>query len=159
MQDFDFDAAARIATPFAVIGIFTRDEKLLGVQYLPPTTPTYPARDPLAQEASRQIRAYLTDPRYRFDLPCDPRGTTFQMRVWREIARIPSGKTKTYGDLARMLRSAARPVGGACGSNPIPLIVPCHRVVAANGELGGFMHSRAQLPLDIKRWLLRHEGS
>ena len=128
MQDFDFDAAARIATPFAVIGIFTRDEKLLGVQYLPPTTPTYPARDRLAQEASRQIRAYLTDPRYRFDLPCDPRGTAFQMRVWREIA------------------------------NPIPLIVPCHRVVAANGELGGFMHSRARLPLDIKRWLLSHEG-
>jgi methylated-DNA-[protein]-cysteine S-methyltransferase len=85
------------------------------------------------------------------------RGTPFQKRVAGNRAHSKR-QDRTYGDLARMLKSAPRPVGGACGSNPIPLIVPCHRVVAANGELGGFMHSRARLPLSIKRWLLHHEG-
>ncbi|MCC6531877.1 MAG: methylated-DNA--[protein]-cysteine S-methyltransferase [Burkholderiales bacterium] len=113
----------------------------------------------LAREACRQIRAYLRDPRHRFDLPCAPEGTPFQQRVWAAIARIPSGATLTYGELAAAIGSGARAVGGACGSNPIPLIVPCHRVVAAGGGLGGFMHSRAAPPLRIKGWLLQHEAS
>jgi methylated-DNA-[protein]-cysteine S-methyltransferase len=157
VQKFDFQASARMSTPFAVIAIFTRNEKLAGVQYLPQTSAVHSPRDRLAREACGQIAAYLKDPRFRFDLPCELHGTTFQIRVWQEIARIPSGETKTYGELASSLKSAARPIGGACGSNPIPLIVPCHRVVASNGGLGGFMHSRARQPLAIKCWLLDHE--
>lgn len=133
-------------------------ERVVRVDYLPPDGATRAATNPLAREACRQIGAYLADARYRFDLPCAAEGTAFQHRVWREIARIPSGSTRTYGELAKALESAPRPVGGACGSNPIPLIVPCHRVIAAGGGLGGFMHSRSPLPLNIKRWLLRHEG-
>ena len=149
--------AARFATPFAVIGIGTYAGKLVRVEYLPSTVPTCPPQDALAREVCRQIDAYLADPLYCFELPCEAKGTPFQRRVWGEIARIPSGITRTYGELARTLKSAPRPVGGACGSNPIPLIVPCHRVLAANGKIGGFMRSRDSLPLSIKRWLLAHE--
>jgi len=150
--------AARFATPFAVIGIRTGAEKLVRVEYLPPNIPTLPPQDALAREVCCQIDTYLGDPLHCFDLPCEVKGTQFQQRVWREIARIPSGMTRSYGELASILQSAPRPVGGACGSNPIPLIVPCHRVLAANGQLGGFMHSRDSLPLSIKRCLLAHEG-
>lgn len=148
---------AKLATPFAVIGIRTDAEKLLGVQYLPANTPPSVPHDTLSREVCRQIRAYLANPRHRFDIPYELDGTAFQQRVWAEIARIPSCETRSYGDLARALRSSPRAVGGACGSNPVPLIVPCHRVIAAGGGLGGFMHSRGTFALDIKAWLLTHE--
>jgi methylated-DNA-[protein]-cysteine S-methyltransferase len=77
--------------------------------------------------------------------------------VWREISKISSGKTSSYREVARVLHSAPRPVGGACGRNRLPLIIPCHRVLAANG-IGGFMHARGGEPIAIKQWLLRHEG-
>jgi len=80
--------------------------------------------------------------------------------VWEAMQRIEAGHTRTYGELARELGSSARAVGGACGANPIPLIVPCHRVIAANRSLGGFMGARAEgFELGIKRWLLEHEGA
>jgi methylated-DNA-[protein]-cysteine S-methyltransferase len=78
--------------------------------------------------------------------------------VWREIEKLFPIKTITYGDLARRIGSAARAVGGACGTNPVPLFVPCHRVLAASGGLGGFMGGKDDFPLSVKRWLLRHEG-
>jgi methylated-DNA-[protein]-cysteine S-methyltransferase len=78
--------------------------------------------------------------------------------VWNAIAAIPPGRTRTYTDLARTLKTAPRPVGGACGANRLPLVIPCHRVVAARG-IGGFMNARSGSPLEVKRWLLRHEGS
>jgi methylated-DNA-[protein]-cysteine S-methyltransferase len=151
----DYDAI--VAAPFARVGIRTRSDRIVRIEYLATQGQTVVPRNALAREACRQIRAYVHDPRHRFDLPCAPHGTDFQHRVWREISRIPSGRTLTYGALAGLIGSAARPVGGACGSNPIPLIVPCHRVTAAAGQLGGFMHSRSALPLAIKRWLLDHE--
>ena len=151
--------SAALATPFAVIGICIRGEKLVGVQYLPFDTAAEPARDPLAREVCNQIRAYLKDPMHRFDIPYELEGTAYQQRVWREIARIPSRETRSYGDLAHALKSAPRAVGGACGSNPVPLIVPCHRVVSAGGGIGGFMHSRSGFALGVKSWLLAHEGN
>jgi methylated-DNA-[protein]-cysteine S-methyltransferase len=76
------------------------------------------------------------------------------------MQRIPAGRTRTYGELARDLRSSARAVGGACGANPIPLIVPCHRIIAASGRIGGFMGASTEgFELGIKRWLLEHEGA
>ena len=111
----------------------------------------------MAERACREIERYLDDPAYCFDVPYRLVGTVFQRRVWREIAKLFPIKTINYGDIARRLKSAPRPVGGACGANPVPLIVPCHRVLAANG-LGGFMGGKKSFPLGIKRWLLRHEG-
>ena len=88
------------------------------------------------------------------DLPLDLQGSPFHLQVWRELRKVPPGKTVSYQELARRLGKpkAARAVGQACGANPIPLIVPCHRVIAANGKLGGFSSG-----LDRKRWLLEHE--
>ena len=91
-----------------------------------------------------------------FDLPFVPSGTPFQLRVWHALMNIPAGQSTTYGALAKQLGTAARAVGQACGSNPLPILIPCHRVVAAHG-LGGFMHASSGAPLDVKSWLLAHE--
>ena len=149
---------AVVATPFGYVGIRTGGEQLTEVMYLGTQAQQLAAANALARETCAQIAAYLKNPRHCFDLPYALEGTPFQVRVWRAIAAIASGHTRTYGELATELASAARAVGGACGSNPVPLIVPCHRVLAAGGRIGGFMHSRATGPLSIKQWLLRHEG-
>ena len=149
--------SARIATPFAVLGIRTAGASLAGIDYLPKGAATLEPVNRFAGRVCRQIERYLDDPAFRFDLPFDYRGTAFQCRVWRAIAGIPSGATLTYVDVARQLHTAPRPVGGACGANRIPLVIPCHRVVASNG-IGGFMHSRRGPGIEIKRWLLKHEG-
>lgn len=148
----------RFATPFAVLGIVTGDGAVTGVRYLPRhTTPRAP-HDRIAERACREVERYLDDPARVFDLPYRLDGTPFQRRVWREIEKLFPLKTITYGQLARRIGSAARAVGGACGANPVPLFVPCHRVLAAGGLLGGFMGGKENFPLSVKRWLLRYEG-
>ena len=149
--------SARMATPFAVLGIRTAGECLTGIEYLPRGAATLAPVNRLAERVCRQLERYLDDPGFRFDLPFEYRGTEFQCRVWRAIHAIPSGHTLRYVDIARRLRTAPRPVGGACGANRIPVVIPCHRVVGSGG-IGGFMHARGGFPLEIKRWLLRHEG-
>ena len=148
---------AKLATPFAVLGIRIVGERLTDIEYLPRGVATLAPLNTLAERVCRQLERYLDDPRYRFSLPFEYIGTAFQCRVWREISGIYSGKTNTYKDIAQQLKSAPRPVGGACGANRIPIIIPCHRVLGSSG-IGGFMHARGGAPLDIKRWLLRHEG-
>ncbi len=152
------DHAARLRTPFAVLGIHTRDGALAGIDYLPLTVRALAPRDAIAAQAVAEIRAYLVDPRHVFTLPLAATGTPFQHAVWDAIAAIPPGESRTYGELARQLRTAPRAVGNACGANPIALVVPCHRVVGSRGALGGFMGAAAGDPLAIKRWLLVHEG-
>jgi methylated-DNA-[protein]-cysteine S-methyltransferase len=148
--------SAKLATPFAVLGIRTAGELVTRIEYLPRGVATLAPINKLAAKACRQIEKYLDDPDFEFDLPFEFRGTDFQQRVWRAIHAIPSGKTLTYLDVARQLKSAARPVGGACGANRLPLVIPCHRVVASGG-IGGFMHARGGEPIQIKQWLLKHE--
>jgi methylated-DNA-[protein]-cysteine S-methyltransferase len=148
---------AKYRAPFAVLGIRTGPDRLLGIDYLPRETAPLVPIDHLAEKVCGQIERYLDDPDFAFDLAFDYRGTPFQCRVWREISGIPAGRTLTYRDIARRLRTAPRPVGGACGANRIPIVIPCHRVLGSNG-LGGFMHARQGFPLEVKRWLLRHEG-
>ncbi len=149
---------ARLATPFAVLGIRTAGELVTQIEYLPRGAATLAPANKLAAKVCRQIEKYLDDPRFEFDLPFAYRGTAFQQRVWRAIRAIPSGRTLTYLDVARQLDSAPRPVGGACGANRIPLVIPCHRVVASHG-IGGFMHARGGEPIQIKQWLLKHENA
>ena len=147
-----------MATPFAVLDIHTAGEFLTHIEYLPRGAATLDPLDRLAERVCRQIERYLDDPEYRFNLPFGYRGTDFQCRVWRAIGAIPSGRTQTYLDVARQLRTAPRPVGGACGANRIPLMIPCHRVLGSGG-IGGFMRMRRGPGIEIKRWLLRHEGA
>jgi len=105
-------------------------------------------------EARKQVEEYFRQKRQNFELPLAPNGTAFQQRVWAALCKIPFGATTSYGALAAQLGSpkAARAVGSANGANPICLIVPCHRVIAANGSLGGFAFG-----LEIKEALIAHE--
>lgn len=150
-------AETRYAAPFAVLGIATDGEVVTSVRYLPRNAVQVPPHDRVAERACREIERYLADPAHRFAVPYRLDGTPFQRRVWREIEKLFPIRTTSYGEIARRLGTAARPVGGACGANPVPLIVPCHRVLAADG-LGGFMGGKSTFPLGVKRWLLRHEG-
>jgi methylated-DNA-[protein]-cysteine S-methyltransferase len=134
---------AVIAAPGFCLGIRCDDDEILGIEFLEPSAEIAPT-SLLAKEATRQLRAWMKDPNYVFGLPLRPHGTPFQRRVWAAIAAIPVGQTLSYGDLAKALASGPRAVGGACGANPYPIVVPCHRVVAAEG-LGGFGGGSARL--------------
>jgi methylated-DNA-[protein]-cysteine S-methyltransferase len=113
------------------------------------------SRTPLLRRAVHQLEQYFDGSLTSFDLPLAPHGTPFQRRVWDEMMRIPLGQVRTYGALAARLKSSARSVGTACGKNPIPVIIPCHRVVAAGG-LGGYSGDGGAT---TKRALLIHEGA
>ena len=93
---------------------------------------------PLLEEAKMQLDAYFNQQRTIFDLPLAPAATEFQEKMRAYMVAIPLGETRSYGDAAKTLATAARAVGQACGRNPIPIIVPCHRIIAATGQLGGF---------------------
>jgi methylated-DNA-[protein]-cysteine S-methyltransferase len=149
---------AKLEGPFAVIGVRTRGERLTELEYLPLGAATLKPIDRFAREVCRQLNGYFDDPEFRLDLPFEWQGTGYQQRVWEAVRAIPRGATRSYLDVAQQIGSAPRPVGTACGANRIPLLIPCHRVVGSSG-LGGFMHSRGGKPLEIKRWLLRHEGA
>jgi len=147
---------AKLDTPFGLVGVRIEGDALAEIVYLPRSAGALAPTNALAERACAQIERYVADPGYRFKLPLKPVGTAFQRRVWDRIAAIPRGETRTYGDIARMLRSAPRAVGQACGTNYFPLVIPCHRVVAAGG-IGGFAHNSSGYLIEVKRWLLRHE--
>ena len=148
---------AKLSFPCAVLGIRIFQDQVCGIDYLPRSEVVLAPESAFAREVCVQLLAYARDPSMAFDLPLLLCGTPHQMRVWQAIRAIPRGQTCTYGDLARQLGSSPRAVGRACGDNPIPLIIPCHRVVAKNGT-GGFMHHASGAPLQIKACLLAHEG-
>jgi methylated-DNA-[protein]-cysteine S-methyltransferase len=150
--------AARLRTPFAVLGIRTEGGAVTGIEYLSRRERAQAPLDAVAERACRQLERYLADPGWRFTLPLAPSGTAFRRRVWDALAKIPVGESRTYGELARSLHTAPRAIGGACGANPIALVIPCHRVVGSSGSLGGFMGAVDGNPIAIKRWLLTHEG-
>jgi methylated-DNA-[protein]-cysteine S-methyltransferase len=148
---------AKLAAPFAVLGVRTIGERLVGIEYLPRDMATLKPQTAFAREACRQLLAYLKKPAFEFDLPFDYDGTDFQKRVWKAVHAIPSGSVLSYKEVATKIGSAARPVGTACGANLIPILIPCHRVVASQG-IGGFMNVRRGAAIEVKRWLLHHEN-
>ena len=147
---------ALIAAPGFGIGVRCDEFEIHAIEYLEPCPEIAPG-NALAREAAQQIKAYLADSDFAIELPLRPSGTAFQRRVWEQISAIPRHQTRTYGELAKALHNAPRAVGQACGANPFPLVVPCHRVIAAGGGLGGFARQRGGFLLDVKRWLLAHE--
>jgi methylated-DNA-[protein]-cysteine S-methyltransferase len=142
--------------PKMKVAVTTRGDRVAEIRYLPPSASLVSPRNVLAEEAARQLERYRADPDTRFDLPLLIEGTPFQRRLWDALCEIPRGKTLTYGELARRLGGEARAVGQACGDNLLPIVIPCHRVVAANG-IGGFAHATSGYLLEAKRWLLAHE--
>jgi len=149
---------AKLPTPFALLGIRTEGDFLAEIVFLPKAGKALAPQDRLGERVCRQIERYLDDPEFRFEVPLRPSGTPFQRRVWAKIAAIGPGRTRSYGSIARELGSAARAVGQACGENRFPLVIPCHRVLAACG-IGGFAHRAGGFHLSVKRWLLVHEGA
>lgn len=147
---------AKLKVPFGVLGIRCTDAALTGIDFLAPGTPLQPPTGAFAAQVCEQLLRYLDDPCAPFSVPLDLRGTPHQQKVWQAMQRIPPGATRSYGELAAELKSCAQAVGQACGANPIPVIIPCHRVVGKSG-LGGFMKHADGASLDIKRWLLAHE--
>ena len=152
MQTYDVILPA----PMCRLGARFDGDALTQLDFLPLDTPISKQLDARAEPLACELAAYWSDPTHVFDLRFALAGTPFQQRVWQALRAIPPGQPTTYGVLAKQLGTAARAVGQACGSNPLPILVPCHRVVAAHG-LGGFMHAAAGAPLDVKTWLLAHE--
>lgn len=153
MPDYD----AILAAPFGAIGVRLQGEALAGLDFLPPDIALRPCGSAAIHRVAHELEAYYANPAHAWKLTLAPAGTLFRQRVWQALSAIPSGRTRTYGDLAHDLDSSPRAVGQAVGDNPIPIVIPCHRVLAAHG-LGGFMHGIDGFPLSVKRWLLRHEG-
>jgi len=143
------------ASETALTGVFFPTSRAVGGEAKSPDVEMGSLGDVLAR-ARQQLSEYFARTRTTFELPLDPTGTPFELRVWEELRAIPFGATRSYGEIARRLGDVrlTRAVGAANGKNPIPILVPCHRVVGAKGELTGFGGG-----LDRKRWLLEHEGA
>jgi methylated-DNA-[protein]-cysteine S-methyltransferase len=158
-----FDAVFHV--PFGAIGVRLSKGSIGQLVYLPGDIAPLRAQSALAKRVEQQVRRYLKNPDARFDVPLDEAGSPFQQRVWAAISAIPRGEVRTYGQIARQVGSAPRAVGQACGANWFPLVIPCHRVIAAGG-IGGFggtgpgeSAKDEGFHLAVKRWLLSHEGA
>ncbi len=152
-----FNYQAIIKVSLGLIGLRMMGDAVSALDYLPATAPKQLPVNAAAEVAVAQLQAYFADSRFCFSIPLAIAGTAFQQQVWAALQAIPPGMTLTYGQLAQQLNTAARAIGNACRSNPLPIVIPCHRVVSRQG-LGGYAGAITGDPLAIKRWLLRHEG-
>jgi methylated-DNA-[protein]-cysteine S-methyltransferase len=144
-----------MATPLGVLRLVARGDTLCVLEFTASRKPA-PGRA-FPQTLQRRLQAYFEGEIHALeDIEVAPEGTDFERRVWRALRRIPPGRTLSYGELARKLGApkAARAVGGACGRNPIALVIPCHRVIGADGSITGYGGG-----VDRKRWLLQHESA
>lgn len=143
-----------INSPFGPLSFNVHAGFVTGVQFAPGID-NFDGADPVMAQTARQLREFIAATRFSFDLPLDPAISGFQLQIRRCLIAIPYGKMRTYGELAKELGSASQAVGQACGANPLPIIVPCHRVVAAGGKLGGFSGGDGAT---TKKKLLNHEA-
>ena len=135
-MNHEYQAVLRV--PFGALGLRVERDQLSGIDFLPATAETVAPQGELGRLASASLQQYLANPRHNFRLPLLLKGTPFQQRVWQAIAAIPSGSTLTYSELAAKVDSGPRAVANACGANPIPVIIPCHRVVHMDGTPSGY---------------------
>ena len=153
-----FAVPPRIGAPFGYVGVQCNEDVVFGVRYLPESMRELPPQNHLAREVAKQLRAYFKKPRaHKFDLPLRPAPTIPQRKVREILMTIPAGEVKTYNEVAKLIKSGPRGVGSVCRANCVGIVVPCHRVVAANG-IGGYAGGVAET-LDTKRWFLKHEGA
>ncbi|HTV90820.1 MAG TPA: methylated-DNA--[protein]-cysteine S-methyltransferase [Stellaceae bacterium] len=142
-------------SPVGTLTLEEEDDHIIAIRWTG-ETPAPPGNgSPLLAEAARQLRRYFAGELKQFDLPLMPAGSPFEARVWQAMQQIPFGETRSYGDLAAGVGSSPRAVGGACGKNPIPIVIPCHRVLAKSG-IGGYSGSGG---LVTKQRLLALEGT
>lgn len=147
-----------ITTPLDEVrlGLRFAGTRLAAIDFLGRDSALCPPKSQAQRGVVKQLQGYFSAPAFCLETRLQLDGTPFQRRVWQALRRIPAGRTLTYGELARQLGSSPRAVGGACRSNKIPLVIPCHRVVAKAG-LGGFMGRTRGAGLVLKQWLLEHE--
>lgn len=156
MEKMNPDYSAIISLPFGVVGLQTTETEITRVDFLGSNTALKKPETAPAIAAVSALKEYVENPQFDLTLPLRTEGTQFQQNVWRALTELPSGETITYSELAQQLDSGARAVGNACRANPVPLFVPCHRVVAKNG-IGGYSGDRHAGWTKIKTWLLAHE--
>lgn len=154
---FDVVLPAPPGAPFGAVAAVIRDGALERLWLLDGGAGLQAPHCTVSRALEEQLARYFDEPGFRFTLPLCTADTDFQHRVRGALQAIPAGEVRTYGELARSLGTSARAVGGACRANPMPLIVPCHRVVAAAGP-GGYAGRTVGPELARKRWLLAHEG-
>ena len=139
------------------LGIRVHGHALSAIDFLPPSVADKMPETKLADQVVAELLNYFANPALPFSFPLNPQGTVFQQHVWQALRQIPVGEVLSYGQLAKQLNTGARAIGNACRNNPIPIIIPCHRVIAANG-MGGYSGQTSGAQLTIKSWLLAHES-
>lgn len=147
---------ATVSTPIGKIGIRTSQDHLIGIDFVPEDQAILKPKTVIAKNTVEQLLCYFADPNYKFDIPFELTVTDFQRNVLSALQEIPVGNTQSYKDIANLLNTSPRPIGAACRENPIPIIIPCHRVVSEK-DLGGYSGKKKGPLLEIKRWLLEHE--
>ncbi len=145
-------------SPLGKLGIALADQAVCRIDFLPEQARTQAATAAPARRVARELERYFRTGATDFSVALQLHGTPFQQRVWQALRAIPHGEVRTYGELAAQLGSGARAVGNACRHNPLPVMVPCHRVVSASG-IGGYSGHTGGPELRRKRWLLAHEGA
>jgi methylated-DNA-[protein]-cysteine S-methyltransferase len=143
-----------VETPIGPLRLVATEQALVAIEFDASPEPTSPPH-PILDQAERELAEYFRGARRTFTVKLAPVGTAFQQRVWEALLRVPYGTVESYAAVARAIGSpaAVRAVGAANGRNPIPIIVPCHRIVGSNGDLTGYGGGMAK-----KQWLLGHEG-
>ena len=150
------DYTAIIDSPVGKLGILDNGKVIQSVNFLYNKASPRKAVSSLAEEAASQLNHFFSNPNFTFSLPITDAITPFQLKVRQALLSIPVGQTMSYGNVAKTIASSARAIAGGCRRNPVPIIVPCHRIIAANG-LGGFSGALDGKPLANKKWLLEHE--
>lgn len=150
------DYSGVVSSPLGSIGFLVQCNKLIALNLLLDTFLLKSPQDQFSQQVVSELEHYFHNPKHSFSLDFQLNGTPFQQRVWQTLQRIPIGETLTYGTLAKQLNSHPRAIGQACKKNPIAIMIPCHRIVAAN-HLGGYSGERQGRMMDVKKWLLQHE--
>jgi len=144
-------------SPLGPLSVCSEQGAIVAIDYKHRRMPVSAWQDKLSKQLAHELAVYFKKPTHQFDVPLRLHGTAFQRRVWREMQRIPVGETRSYGEVAKRLNSSPRAVGNACRANPVPIIIPCHRIVSKSG-LGGYGGQTAGRNVKIKQWLLQHEG-
>ncbi len=147
-----------IATPFGNLSLSFSKLKLSRITLCIDHTPLASTNEPHSLQAATELAQYFKNPRHTLTTDYFLEGTPFQLKVWKALCAIPSGSTLTYGMLAKQLGTSPRAIGQACKTNPLPIIIPCHRIVGANNA-GGYAGKREGKMLEMKLWLLKHEAT
>jgi len=148
---------AIISTPIGLLGIIMEGDVLCRIDFVADGTALVTGDNSSINQVVLQLQRYFKQADEPFSLSLQPVGTLFQCSVWRELQQIPVGEVRTYGEIAAVLGTGSRAVGNACRNNPLPVVVPCHRVVAVSGP-GGYAGQTQGRNMRIKGWLLAHEG-